>query len=277
MNAIGGQNLDNGLSLKVFKDVEEIRKQKPLIHNITNYVVMNNTANALLAIGASPVMAHAVEEVADMVKIASALAVNIGTLSSHWIEGMKIAMSAAKEKGIPIVFDPVGVGATPFRNTTCEELLHLVNPTIIRGNPSEIMALAKLNESNTKGVDSTESSDKALESAYKLSQYYKCVVSISGEVDYIVEGRTVAKVFNGSAMMPLVTGLGCTATSLTAAFAAVNRSYFAAALHAMAVMGIAGEIASEAALGTGTLQVEFIDALHLLEKEQIESRIKIET
>ena len=261
---------------RVFEDLEKIRKQKPLIHNITNYVVMNNTANALLALGASPVMAHALEEVADMVKIASALAINIGTLSKHWIEAMKIAMRAASDKGIPIVFDPVGVGATPFRNETCEELLSLVKPTIIRGNPSEIMALAKLNPTTTKGVDSTESSDAALDSAIRLSQHHNCVVSVSGEVDLIVEKNRVIKVANGDAMMPLVTGLGCTATSLTAAFAAVSDSPFIAAVNAMVIMGITGEISAEEALGPGSLQTNFIDNLHTIDKEQIELRIKVE-
>jgi len=259
----------------VFDDLVKIRQQKPLIHNITNYVVMNNTANALLSLGASPVMAHAVEEVADMVKIASALAVNIGTLSKHWIEGMKIAMRAAADRGIPIVFDPVGVGATPYRNETCEELLSLVKPTIIRGNPSEIMALVKLNSASTRGVDSTESSDAALESALKLARYHNCVVSVSGEIDLIVEGEKVVRVANGDAMMPLVTGLGCTATCITAAFAAVNDSPFIAAINAMVIMGLAGEIAAEEALGPGSLQVDFIDSLYTMEREQIEMRIKV--
>lgn len=259
----------------VSDDLQKIRRQKPLIHNITNFVVMNSTANALLAIGASPVMAHAPEEVEDMVKIASALVINIGTLSRHWIEAMKLAMKAAAEKGIPIVFDPVGAGATPFRNLACEELLETASPAIIRGNASEIMALSDINSRGTKGVDSTESSDTALEAAISLSRRYKCVVSVSGEVDLIVQGNDLIKVGYGNEMMPLVTGLGCSATSLTGAFATVNESAFLAAANAMFVMGIAGEIAAEKSQGTGSMQVNFIDALYLLNEEQITNRIKI--
>ena len=275
---------------KVIEDLKNIKYQKPLIHNITNYVVMNNTANALLAIGASPVMAHAVEEVEDMVKIAAALAINIGTLSKPWIEAMRIAMNAAAKKNIPIIFDPVGIGATNYRNQTCAELLNLVTPTIIRGNPSEIITLAKilspekietknvnkeLKENQSKGVDSTEASDKAIDAAVAISQALGCVVSVSGEVDFIVQDTDINKVGNGNHLMPLVTGLGCTATSLTAAFAAVNESPFIAATNAMVVMGIAGEVAAEESIGPGTLQTEFIDALYLLDEEQIVSRIKL--
>ncbi len=273
----------------VFIDLQKIRKQKPLVHNITNYVVMSNTANALLSLGASPIMAHAVEEVHDIVNISSALAVNIGTLSSHWIKAMKIAMKSAFDKGIPIVFDPVGVGASTFRTQTCIDLLRSVKPTIIRGNPSEIIVLSNVlqtiitdynNLSNTdtqvsKGVDSTESSYTALDAAKLLSQMLDCIVSVSGDIDFVVYNDSIEKIANGHIMMPLVTGLGCTATSLTAAFAAVNKSSFQAAVNAMIIMGIAGEIAASEALGPGTLQVEFIDALYSLDKEQIEARIKI--
>ena len=139
-----------------------VREKSPLVHNITNFVVMNNTANALLAVGASPVMAHAVEEVTDMVNIASALVINMGTLNPQWVEGMISAGKAASKRGIPVVFDPVGVGATPYRNEVAARILNECNPTFIRGNASEILALAKENII-TKGVDSSASSNSAIE------------------------------------------------------------------------------------------------------------------
>lgn len=241
-------------------DLNLLREKSPLVHNITNYVVMNNTANALLAIGASPVMAHAEEEVRDMVTIASALVINMGTLSEKWVEAMLIAGSAAREKGIPVVFDPVGVGATPYRNQVAALIVNACKPSIIRGNASEIMALAN-EKTSTKGVDSTASSNAALDAAKRLAQDTGAVVVISGEEDFITDGETVRSVKNGSALMPKVTGMGCTATAVVGAFAAINPDFLAAATHAMTVMGVAGEIAVQKADGPGTMQLHFLDAL----------------
>ncbi len=257
----------------VWHDVQQIRKKAPLVHNITNYVVMNTTANALLAIGASPVMAHAIEEVEEMVGIANALVVNIGTLSQPWIDSMLKAVRAAKKKGIPIVLDPVGVGATKFRTETAHRLLLEAAPTIIRGNASEVRALF-LSEGSTKGVDSTHASDAALEPARMLSIKYGCTVSISGAVDIIVHGDNLLRIYNGHPMMPKVTGLGCTASALTGAFAAVNTNPLLAAAHAMAVMGIAGEIAADQSKGPGSIQMHFIDALYQLDESEIRIRLK---
>lgn len=257
---------------QVWDLVEQIHEKSPLVHNITNYVVMNSTANALLAIGASPVMAHAEEEIVDMIKISSALVINIGTLSSRWIGSMKSAVVAASLKGIPIVLDPVGAGATKFRTQTCLELINLAKPAVIRGNASEIMALVNA-EVQTKGVDSTQSSESALEAANALANRYHCVVSVSGVVDLITNGKEVIKVQNGDAMMPKVTGLGCTATALTGAFVAVCNDSLEAAAAAMYVMGICGELAAEKAAGPGTLQLHLIDAFYNLNKEQVVGRI----
>ena len=252
----------------IIKDVEKIRKNAPLVHNITNYVVMNTTANALLAIGASPVMAHAVPEVEDMAGIAGALVINIGTLSDAWIEAMFKAAKKALQRQIPIIIDPVGVGAPQYRTRTARELIQASSPSIIRGNGSEIIALCKKDQ-RTKGVDSTNASDQAIDSARSLAQEFDCVVCISGEIDYIVSQDTIIQVKNGHAMMPRVTGLGCTATALCGAFAAVNQEFDMAAAHAMAVMGIAGEMAAQNAPGPGTLQVNFIDALYQLSETHI--------
>ncbi len=259
----------------VWGDVERIRATRPLVHNITNYVVMNLTANALLALGASPVMAHAADEAADMAKIAQALVLNLGTLSRPWIEAMQLAAAAARARGIPIVLDPVGAGATRFRTASALNLLQSFRPSIVRGNASEIRALT-LAERVTKGVDSRHDSADALDAARELHDVYGVVVSISGPVDIIVGGPRVLRVSNGHPLMPRVTGLGCTATALTAAFAAVNPSLPAAAAHAMAVMGIAGEMAAEGAAGPASLEVRFIDALYALTEDDVRSRLRLE-
>ncbi len=258
----------------IWADLEKIRTGRPLIHNITNYVVMNTTANALLALGASPVMAHASEEVEEMAGLASALVLNIGTLSGPWIEAMKSAARAARKKGIPIVLDPVGAGATKLRTSVSLDLLETARPAIVRGNASEIRALASA-ERETKGVESRHGSEEALAAARDLCARFGSVVSVSGEVDFIVGAGPIARIANGHPMMPRVTGLGCTASALTGAFAAVNPSALRAAAHAMAVMGIAGEIAAERSTGPGSLQLNFIDALYALSENDIQTRLRI--
>lgn len=258
----------------IYQNLEEVRRKAPLVHNITNYVAMNLTANALLAVGASPVMAHAPEEVEDMVNIASALVINIGTLSGHWVEAMFKAAHQAKKKGIPIIYDPVGAGATPYRTRTIRELIQAVPPTIVRGNASEIMAVAG-GQAKTKGVDSAAATEAALDSARHISEQQDCVVCVSGETDYIVDNKGMAMIKNGHVLMPKITGLGCTASALCGAFAAVNPDYFAATTAAMAVMGIAGEIAAEKAQGPGSLQVHFLDTLFHMTGKEIQQRLKI--
>lgn len=259
----------------VWNDVQAIRSKGPLVHNITNYVVMNNTANALLAIGASPVMAHAVEEMEDLAGlthvVGGALVINIGTLSKEWIKGMSTAMQAAAKAELPIVFDPVGAGATPYRTTTAKTLLEQTPPTVIRGNASEIMALLD-DAIKTKGVDSAAGSDAAQASAQTLAQVYKTVVSVSGEIDVITDGAKEHRVRFGHAMMARVTGLGCTASALTGAFLAVNPDPLQAAAHAMVVMGIAGEIAADKAQGPGSLQMHFYDTLYNLRADDLSAR-----
>jgi hydroxyethylthiazole kinase len=258
----------------LWQDVHLIRERAPLVHNITNYVVMNVTANALLAIGASPVMAHAVEEVEEMAGIASALVLNIGTLSSSWIEAMFRAGRVAKQRQIPIVLDPVGAGATKLRTETSLRILEELSPTIVRGNASEIRALGGAS-SATKGVDSTHQSDEALESARALAARYGCVVSVSSATDLVVDGQSVARIDNGRPLMARVTGSGCSASALTGAFAAVNPLAFEAAAHAMALSGICGEIASELALGPGSYQAHFLDVLHAIDEEQMKKRLRM--
>lgn len=260
-------------STDIFKDIEKIRADAPLVHNITNYVVMNTTANALLAIGASPVMAHAVQEVEDLAGIAGALVLNIGTLSDEWIDAMFRAAKKARSNNIPIVLDPVGAGATPYRTQTAKDLILASAPSIIRANGSEIMALCDQSLS-TKGVDSTSASNLAIDAGKILAREIGCTVCITGETDYIVSAQTFFEVKNGHALMPRVTGLGCTATAICGAFAAINPKFDKAAAHAMAVMGIAGEIAAQNAPGPGTLQVNFIDTLYQLSEADIKKHLK---
>ncbi len=257
------------------RDLAAIREKAPLVHNITNYVVMNTTANALLALGASPVMAHAEEEVEEMVGIAGALVINIGTLSEPWIRSMTRAGNAAKARGIPMVLDPVGAGATRLRTETAVGLLRECTPAVVRGNASEIRALAE-GSGSTKGVDSTESSEATLDAARALSQKYGCVVSMSGKTDLIVMGERLARVHNGDPMMTRVTGLGCTASALTGACLAVNPAIFEAASHAMLMMGVAGELAREHATGPGSLQLAFLDVLSTLSFAELEARGRLE-
>ena len=255
----------------VIDNLDKVRKTSPLVHNITNYVVMNNTANALLAVGASPVMAHAAEEMEDFVKIDSALVVNIGTLSRYWIQSMKEAMTYASENNKPVVFDPVGAGATAFRTETVKELLKTAIPSVIRGNASEIMSMRNA-AVKTKGVDSSADSNEAVAPAKELASELGCVVCVSGETDYITDGNEVLRVKNGSNLMAKVTGMGCTATAVTGAFASVDENPLTAAFSAMAVMGIAGEMAAEKADGPGTMQLHFLDALYNINGDDISKR-----
>lgn len=255
------------------RDLSLIREKSPLIHNITNYVVMNNTANALLAIGASPVMAHSTDEVAEMTDIASALVINIGTLDAQWVDAMLIAGRKALTKQIPIVFDPVGAGATTYRTMVSRKIIEECKPSIIRGNASEIIALYNAGV-QTKGVDTTESSESALNPAKILARQTNAIVVVSGETDYITNGEDVKTVENGSLLMARVTGMGCTATAVVAAFAAVNDNMMDAATHAMATMGIAGEIATSRSHGNGSLQVNFLDELCIIDGEIIRKNLR---
>jgi hydroxyethylthiazole kinase len=259
---------------KTGKAWSALQAQVPLVHNITNFVVMNFTANALLAVGASPVMAHAVEEVEDMVSIADALVINIGTLAPQWVDGMKLAMTKAAELGKPIILDPVGAGATAYRNRVLTDLLETAKPTIIRGNASEILALAGSNV-KTKGVDSTASSMDSLAAAQDLSKHYGAVVSVSGSADVIVSGSQVVYVDNGVPLMTRITGMGCSASAIAGAFAASNPDAFFAAVSAAVTMGVCGEIAFEKAKLPGSFQIAFLDALADVDMDKLDQMAKI--
>jgi len=258
----------------IWSNVDAVRRHAPVVHNITNFVVMNSTANALLSVGASPVMAHAEPEVADMVGIAGALVINIGTLSPPWVHAMHIAMRRASELGVPIVLDPVGVGATAYRTQTAHELIADVAPTIVRGNASEIKALVA-SAATTRGVDSTDESDTAVEAAQHLHDRHGFTVAVTGATDHIIGGPEPLRIDNGHRLMSRVTGLGCTTSALCGAMAAVDDVPWRAAASAVAVSGICGELAAERAAGPGSLQVSLLDTLHGLTADQIADRLKV--
>lgn len=260
---------------QLWESIERIRSEQPLVHNITNYVVMNTTANALLAIGASPVMAHALEEVEEMTGLARSLVINLGTLSTPWIQAMVKAGKVARRKGIPIVLDPVGCGATQFRAAAALEVIREAAPAIIRGNASEIRALAG-HAAGQKGVDSQHAPSESIREAQALSISTGSVISMSGPVDWIVAGPRVFRITNGHPLMARVTGMGCTASAITGAFAAVHPDRVEAAAHAMAAVGIAGEIAAERSAGPGSLQVHFLDALCALQESEVAQRLRLE-
>lgn len=265
----------------LWADVLAVREQSPLVHNITNFVVMQYSANALLAVGASPVMAHALEEVQDMANIARALVLNIGTLSPDWVSAMKLALKSANTRDTPVVLDPVGAGATPYRDRTVADLLASGRFAVVRGNASEILRTAG-QFGITKGVDSTADAHEALDAAHKLAQRTGSVVCVSGRHDHVVDpkGRH-CMLSNGHEWMTRVTGVGCAASALVGAFCAVQADAWRATAAAMALMGVAGEWAAQRAQaahgGVGRLQTELLDALQLMESPHFVQRLHLYT
>jgi hydroxyethylthiazole kinase len=253
----------------VWSTLQEVRRAAPLVHSITNYVSMDITANALLAVGASPAMIHAEEEVEEFVGIADALVVNIGTLSPAWVRSMELAAARAAELGKPWVLDPVGAGATSYRTTTAVSLARR-GPSVIRGNASEILALAGTGP-GARGVDSVEGSDAAAEVARSLAAEIGCVVAVTGATDYVTDGDRMLRVENGHLLMTRVTALGCTASALVGAFLAVNPDVVEAAAQALAVLGLSGEIAAAGSSGPGSLRSRLLDALYAMDEAAIQS------
>ena len=252
-----------------------VREKRPLIHNITNYVVMQYTANALLALGASPVMAHAVEEMEEMASLADALVLNIGTLSRPWIEGMRAAGETASRRGIPIVLDPVGAGATRLRTDTAVRLLDECRVTVLRGNASEVLAVAH-GAGGTRGVDTAHRVEDAVEAAGEFARRRRLVVAITGAVDHVTDGSRVLRVRNGHPAMGGITGSGCTATALIGAFCAVNAHALEATAHALAFYGVAGEHAARESTLPGTFGTALIDMLHAVTPDRVADEARIE-
>lgn len=251
-----------------------LRQRRPLVHNLTNFVVMNSTANALLCLGASPIMAHAEEELEELLGLAGSLVLNIGTLSPPWIASMRMAARLAAERGLPVALDPVGAGASKLRTATSLALANVGRPAVIRGNASEILALAGA-ASATKGVDSAHGSEAAEEAARGLARTYGCVAVASGAVDFLTDGERDLRVSGGSHLAPLVTGMGCAATAVVGAFLAVADSPLDAALAGMGVMKVAAEIAADGAGGPGSFEPAFRDALHRLAASDLDDRLMV--
>lgn len=255
---------------------QAVREKRPLVHNITNWVVTNITANALLAIGASPVMAHALEEVAEMTLLAQALVLNIGTLTAPVVEAMVRAGQAARQKGIPVVLDPVGAGATAMRTESARRILREVPVTILRGNASEI-AVTGGYEAKTIGVDAGESPAEPAEIARSVARKLGLTVAVTGPVDYVSDGRRLVAVKNGHPMLTHVTGTGCMATAITGALAAVcPQDPLLAAAAALAGYGLAAEKAAAKTKGPGSFAVNLFDALFGLTAEEIADGARVE-
>jgi hydroxyethylthiazole kinase len=255
--------------------LQRVRKARPLVHSIVNHVTMNTVANGLLALGASPVMARTAEEVADVVAIAAALVVNIGTPSPASAAAMKIAADRAAALGVPWVLDPVGAGAVAFRTDLALDLCRR-SPTAIRGNGSEIMALAGGNVTREKGVDSAHGADEALAAARALAARCGAVVAVTGAVDHVTDGTRVVSIRNGDPMMARVTGVGCVGSALAAAFlAAGGLAPLDAVAAALLVLGVAGEAAAEDSPGPGTLNWRLMDALYCLDGDMLAARTRI--
>ena len=270
--------MENGKIDTIIQDgceaLGKIRRERPLVHNITNYVVMNFTANVLLALGASPVMAHAIEEVEDMVALANALVINIGTLSASWVDSMFAATRAAGKLSVPVVLDPVGAGATRFRTETARRLASETPPAVVRGNASEIMALAG-SRTATRGVDSLQGSDDACLAAHEVARKYQTVVAVTGVVDYVTDGRRSVRIANGHSMMARITGTGCAASAITGAFCAVQRDAFLAATAALMTFGIAGEIAAQSNPGPGSFHPLLLNALDSVGEDAVRERSRL--
>lgn len=252
--------------------LDQMRSASPLVHNITNFVAMNSMANVLLSAGASPAMVHSVEEVEDFAAISNALTVNIGTLEPAWVDAMCIAAKQMNSQSKPWVFDPVGVGATQYRQQTSKQLLAL-KPTVIRGNASEIMALAGL-ESSAQGVDGRDSVESAVEAARNLARQLGSVVAVTGPTDVVTDGERIVETPHGSHYMSRVTTLGCSLNGVIAAFC-VGQPCFEATVAAIAYYGIAGETAHNKCQGPGSFWVEFVDALASLSGDDVTSRSQV--
>ena len=254
--------------------LRELRERKPLIHQITNYVVMNETANATLAIGALPVMAHAIEEVEEMASFAGALVINIGTLSQPWIAAMLLAGKAANAAGALVVLDPVGVGATKLRTDTAKRILDEVDVAVVRGNPAEVAALSGI-EAEIRGVESIGAAAEGAALAREAARKLGVVASVTGATDHVSDGTRTLAVANGHRLLATITGSGCISSALTGCFLAVAPALEGAAA-ALAALGVAGEDAALDAKGPGTFHSNLYDALYNLTPETLNDRARIE-
>ncbi len=262
------------INQRIGEILARVRSSRPLIHHITNLVVMNDTANVTLHVGGLPVMAHDAEEVAEMVAHAGALVLNVGTLSPSWVESMLIAGRRANELGIPIVLDPVGAGATRLRTKTNLSLLSSLQIAVVRGNSGEIGALSGTG-GEVRGVESITAPDDPAAAARLLARTHRTVVALTGARDIITDGERVFTVSNGHIWLTTLTGTGCMATTMVAAFAAVERDYLLAAAGALAMFGLAAELAAEKAHGPASFKVALFDQIYNLTPEQVAAGARV--
>ncbi|MFK3938380.1 hydroxyethylthiazole kinase [Alkalihalobacillus sp. NPDC078783] len=259
--------------------LNQVKQDNPLIHCMTNMVVTTYTANGLLALGASPVMAYAKEEVGDMAQAAGALLLNIGTPSNELTEAMIIAGKAANQAGKPVVLDPVGAGATPYRTEICQKILSEVDVTIVRGNAGELSALVGV-EGVVKGVDGSSDGDKEA-IAKQVALTFSCVAVLTGEVDVITDGSETYMVSNGHEWLTKVVGTGCLLGGVVAAFAATaaKADYVKSSAQAVSYYGVAAEKAyvGSSKDGYGAFGQTFIDQLGALTEEEALNLQRIET
>lgn len=246
-------------------DCDAIRRQRPMVLCITNYVAMNLSANALLAVGASPLMSFFPDEMEELVSACDALCVNIGCLDSQQMDAMRRAVDAARRFRKPWVLDPVGVGASRVRQAICGELMQIHAPAVIRGNAAEVSVLASLGQATEgeafAGLESFDDTEQRVTAAQNLSKECGSVVVVSGAVDQVVLENRVQGIAHGTPLMAKVTAMGCTASAMVAAYCAVQKDAFVAAQHAMLRMGLAGESAAQQAGGPGTFVPRFLDCL----------------
>lgn len=254
--------------------LDEVRATRPLVHQITNYVSVNDCANVVLAIGGAPVMADEAEEVAEMVALASALVLNIGTLNRRIIDTMLLAGRRANELGKPIILDPVGAGATRLRTDTALLLMRELNLAVIRGNLSEVSALAGA-RGTTRGVDASGVEGDAAAVARNLAQMSGAVVAVTGAVDVIAAKEQLFKVANGHLMLTRITGTGCMATALVGAFCGVTDDYALGAAAGLTCLGLAGERAAASHSGTGSFRAALIDAISQLAAADIRDGARV--
>lgn len=257
--------------------LSRIRERCPLIHNITNFVVMNSSANILLAIGAAPVMAHCRSEVKEMTSMAGALVLNIGTIEEAWLDSMLLAGKTANDRGIPVILDPVGAGATKLRTDAVKKILEDCNVSVLRGNGSEVLSLVD-QDTKTRGVDSTLAvSDDMVDTAREIALDRGCVVAISGEEDCVTDGEQVFRGKNGHPLMTRVTGTGCGLSAVVAAFCAVEdgENPAIATAAAFGFYGLCGELAAEESRGPASFETAFMDRLYTTGEEEIRKYLKV--
>ncbi len=254
-------------------NLRKIKEKNPLVQNITNFVVMNTTANALLAIGASPVMAHAIEELEDMLKIANSLVINIGTLDHRWIESMEYAVEIARDLRKPVVLDPVGAGATKYRTQATLSLLENGNINVLRGNFSEILSL--VGQGKTRGVDAVGYDEfRAQELVLKAADEFDLTVAVTGKIDFVSDGNRIFKIENGTPLLSRVTGTGCMVTSITGAFLAVAEP-LEASVSSLVVFEIAAEKAAEKYKYPGSFHVALYDWLYRIDDHLIKEKMRV--